>query len=50
MLIDKEVTPMNDKKFDANDTDRHYDFADLCEIIAQRPADAPGTSSRPTKA
>ena len=34
MLIDKEVTPMNDKKFDANDTDRRYDFADLCEIIA----------------
>ena len=35
MLIDKEVTPMNNKKFDANDTDRRYDFADLCEIIAQ---------------
>ncbi len=26
---------MNDEKFDANDTDRRYDFADLCEIIAQ---------------
>lgn len=26
---------MNDKKFDANDTDRRYDFADFCEIIAR---------------
>ena len=26
---------MNRKKFDSNDTDRRYDFADFCEIIAQ---------------
>ncbi len=26
---------MSEKKFDANDTGRRYDFADFCEIIAQ---------------
>ena len=26
---------MSEKKFDARDTDRRYDFADFCEIIAQ---------------